>query len=83
MLRQIEEFDETYTSDKAIYWYTRDTFLFRLVNKTLRTQNNFNIIFTLRYYLTDLISELRTAQLDLDETIPYSLTSYRDKRMTI
>lgn len=35
----INEFVGDYTSDKSIYWYTRQTFLYKLVNKALRTED--------------------------------------------
>ncbi|UJR19259.1 hypothetical protein I4U23_022388 [Adineta vaga] len=33
----IEQFKNTYNPDNAIEWYTRDSFLYRLVNKALRS----------------------------------------------
>ncbi|CAF1186448.1 unnamed protein product, partial [Didymodactylos carnosus] len=38
-LNKIQEFEEYYTPDKAIYWYTKDSFLYRLLNKAFRQQN--------------------------------------------
>jgi hypothetical protein len=35
----IEEFENTYTSKTSIWWYTRDSFVYRILNKALRTQN--------------------------------------------
>ena len=35
----MEEFDTQYRADKAIYWYTRETCIYRILNKALRTQN--------------------------------------------
>jgi hypothetical protein len=76
-LRRIEEFESNYTSDKAIYWYTRESFFYRFLNQTLRTRNNFNNIFKLRMILTDLVSGLKTAQLDFDNTTQDPLIVYR------
>ncbi|CAF4674603.1 unnamed protein product, partial [Didymodactylos carnosus] len=36
-LKIISEFDENYISNDAIRWYTRESFLYRLLNKALRT----------------------------------------------
>jgi len=33
------EFDKSYQSNKAIYWYTRETCIYQILNKSLRTQN--------------------------------------------
>ncbi|CAF1115253.1 unnamed protein product [Adineta ricciae] len=37
--RILKEFDKEYTSDKAIYWYTRDASIYKFLNKALRLQN--------------------------------------------
>ena len=39
MIQQIEQFQQTYRSGDAIREYTRDSFLYRIVNHALRTQN--------------------------------------------
>ena len=65
LLKQIEDFKENYTSDKAIYWYTRPTFLHRFINRILRTRKNLNKIFKFRLFLTDLIAGLEIAQLNI------------------
>jgi hypothetical protein len=38
-LRMIEEFRQTYKPEDVIKWYTRETFLYRLLNQALRTEN--------------------------------------------
>ncbi|UJR24678.1 hypothetical protein I4U23_006051 [Adineta vaga] len=35
----MKEFDNEYESEKAIHWYTRETCVYRILNKALRTQN--------------------------------------------
>ncbi|CAF2156044.1 unnamed protein product [Rotaria magnacalcarata] len=39
MLRIIHEFDRDYKPRKALWWYTRDIFIFNVLNKALRLQN--------------------------------------------
>lgn len=56
-LRLIQEFEQSYESHRAIFWYTRDTFLYRLLNKALREQD-INILYSLRYFIKDLHSQL-------------------------
>ncbi|CAF3133097.1 unnamed protein product [Rotaria sp. Silwood2] len=34
----MKEFDKEYTPDKAIHWYTRETCIYKILNKALRTQ---------------------------------------------
>ncbi|CAF1518878.1 unnamed protein product [Adineta ricciae] len=81
-LKKIEEFSTDYTSDKAIRWYTRDSFLYRLLNRTLRTENNLNDIFKLRMFLNDLMSGLKRLQLDFSYNFYYPFTVYRGQLMS-
>ncbi|CAF0981003.1 unnamed protein product [Adineta steineri] len=55
--RKIEEFRNSYTSATAINWYTRDSFLYRLVNKALRflDMEQINVF---RPYIKDLCKQL-------------------------
>ena len=49
----INEFEQTYSSDRSIWWYTRETFLYRLLNKGLRAEN-----IDLLFYLFDLVWQI-------------------------
>ncbi|CAF1685930.1 unnamed protein product, partial [Didymodactylos carnosus] len=57
-LKIISEFDENYISNDAIRWYTRESFLYRLLNKALRTEN-IDIIFKFRFFIVDLYNQLK------------------------
>ncbi|CAF1089465.1 unnamed protein product [Adineta steineri] len=57
ILEQVNKFALTYNSNNAIQWYTRDSFLFRLINKILRSSDA-EMMFKLRYFLTDLYEQL-------------------------
>ncbi|CAF1590320.1 unnamed protein product, partial [Adineta steineri] len=54
-LKKIEEFQNTYTHDKAIEWYTDECFLYKLLNKALRTED-IELLFTFRFFIIDLCS---------------------------
>lgn len=56
-MEQIVEFERTYTLNDAIRWYTRDTFVYRLLNKALRTQNIL-VIFKFRTIIQDIYWQL-------------------------
>lgn len=56
-LAQIDEFERTYQSSEAFYWYTRPTFTYRLVNHALRTENMI-ALYTFRYFISDLCRSL-------------------------
>ena len=53
MQEVINEFAETYSSALAIWWYTRDTFIYPMLNKALRTQD-IAIVIKMGFFLRDL-----------------------------
>ncbi len=57
-LKDIDEFEQTYHSDDAIYWYSRSLFVSRLVNKALRTEA-FDLLYTFRFFIVDLSRNIR------------------------
>lgn len=52
-LRLIDEFEKSYTSEECIRWYTRETFVYKMVNKALRTED-VEQLHTFRFYISDL-----------------------------
>lgn len=56
-LKKISEFEVNYGSKMAVNWYTRDCFLFRLVNRSMRTQNILEI-YKYRCFIHDLHKQL-------------------------
>ncbi|UJR17649.1 hypothetical protein I4U23_004545 [Adineta vaga] len=56
-LTEIAEFEVTYTLDEALSWYTRDSFVYKLLNKALRT-NDIRLILIFRFFIIDLHRQL-------------------------
>ncbi|CAF1212100.1 unnamed protein product [Adineta steineri] len=56
-LKKIKEFQQTYTRDKAIEWYTDECFLYKLLNKALRTED-IDLLFNFRFFIIDLCSAI-------------------------
>ena len=56
-LALISEFEKNYHPDQSIWWYTRPTFLYEILNKALRVQDVF-ILYRLRFYIVDLHRKL-------------------------
>lgn len=56
-LIHINEFAKKYQSTQAARWYTKDSFIHRIVNKVLRT-GNIEHCYLLRFYITDLSEQL-------------------------
>ncbi|CAF1497192.1 unnamed protein product [Adineta ricciae] len=57
-LDKIDEFHRTYSKEHAIRWYTRDSFLFRILNNALRTQD-IDVLYKLGFFITDLHHQLK------------------------
>lgn len=57
----IDEFEQYYKPDQAICWYTRDSFVWRLLNKALRTQN-IDMLFVFHFFIADMQEQLKSLQ---------------------
>ncbi|CAF4475305.1 unnamed protein product [Rotaria sp. Silwood2] len=68
-LANIELFEREYTSDKAIWWYSFDSCLYRLLNKALRYRD-FDLLFALRFFITDLA---RTIEREYEQFLRLSI----------
>ena len=82
-LNHVEEFEEYYTSENAIFWYTRDIFLYRLLNRSLRDRD-IKTLYSLRYYIKDLdlrLKELCNSQSFSSSTSSKEYTVYRGQLM--
>ncbi|CAF1038893.1 unnamed protein product [Adineta steineri] len=84
--KKIDGFEQNYKPEKAIWWYTYDSCIYRLLNRALRTQNT-EIIFKFRFFINDLhnqILELYQQYLESNPSnVNHSLTLYRGQRMKI
>ena len=56
-LENIRKFEQSYTTDSALEWYSRQSFLYRDLNRALRTQN-INLLFVFRFFIRDLAQKL-------------------------
>ena len=77
--QKIEEFRDQYKCENAIYWYTRDCFVYRLINKALRTEN-IDRIFLYRFFIIDLFKQLKRLH-DEQFADKQTLTLYRGQSM--
>ncbi|CAF2433700.1 unnamed protein product [Rotaria sp. Silwood2] len=83
---KINRFEKEYTESNAIWWYTYDCFVYRLLNKALRTQN-IDVIFQFRFFIYDLNNQIKRLYLQyLQDHRPISvhrLTVYRGQHLNI
>ena len=56
---KIQIFKNTYRSENALQWYSRECFFFEVLNKALRTQD-IDILFSLRFFLQDMFEQLKS-----------------------
>jgi len=49
----IDEFEIDYSSENALWWYSRDSFLYGMLNKALRTQD-IDTLFLFRFFIRDI-----------------------------
>ncbi|UJR19425.1 hypothetical protein I4U23_022555 [Adineta vaga] len=61
-LNQLQEFQNDYLPNKVLWWYTRDSFFYKILNKTLRVQN-IEMLVLLRSYISDMYHQLQCYQL--------------------
>jgi len=60
-LEFVREFEKDYRADKALWWYSRDSFLYRMLNKALRVQN-IDLLFLFRFVIGDIYQQLKVYQ---------------------
>ena len=56
-MRIISEFERSYSSDRALWWYTRESFLYKMLVKAFRIQN-IDLLFLLRFVIYDIQHQL-------------------------
>ncbi len=69
------EFEEHYSANDALWWYTRHSFLYRLLNKALRVQN-IDLLFLFRFFIRDIEQQLE------DSKCTSSIHVYRGQLMS-
>lgn len=74
-LAAIEDFSKKYTSDQALHYYTKESFLYRMLNKALQIQN-IDLLYLLRFFIIDIQQQLYNNRY----TLPLKL--YRSQKMT-
>jgi tetratricopeptide (TPR) repeat protein len=75
-LEMIEEFRETYSSDQALWWYSRESFLYKMLNEALRKQD-IDILFLFRFIIRDIYEQLE------DNQYSEAVAVYRGQIMSI
>ncbi|CAF1006823.1 unnamed protein product [Rotaria sordida] len=80
-LEKIEEFSQKYSKEQAVCWYTRDSFLYRILNNALRIQD-IDILFKLGFFITDLYNQLKSLHSEQSKSLLLPSVVYRGQFMT-
>ncbi|CAF5041747.1 unnamed protein product, partial [Rotaria sp. Silwood1] len=85
--KKIDDFEQNYCPKRAFWWYTCDNFVYRLLNKALRTQD-IEILFKFRFFINDLhnqIEQLYHQYLDTHASIinHHHLRVYRGQLLSL
>ncbi|CAF1335203.1 unnamed protein product, partial [Didymodactylos carnosus] len=78
-LKILDELTTEYESSRSLWWYTRESFLYRLLNKALR-QQDINMLYTLRFFIHDLHQQLLLEQKRFTESL---IHVYRGQAMSV
>ncbi|CAF3603234.1 unnamed protein product [Rotaria sp. Silwood1] len=60
-LNILYEFTKTYSSDQALWWYTRETFIYQFLNQALRLQD-IDLLYLFRFFIYDIQKQLELNQ---------------------
>lgn len=60
-LAVLDEYEKSYSPDKALWWYSRDTFLYKILNRALRAEN-VELLVVLGSFIRDIGRALKQHQ---------------------
>lgn len=80
-LNQIEEFDRHYKPDDVIRWYTKQSFVYRLINKALRCED-FEQLHRFRFIVVELSTRLNIEHKEMLRSGEQTLIVYRGVKLS-
>ena len=81
-LQEINEFQRSYRPEEAISWYTKQSFLYKLVNKALRTED-IDQLYVFRFFISDLSKSLIEEHKKFLQSDVETLFVYRGTKLSI
>ena len=81
ILKDINQFIENYHQDECIKWYTRETFVYKMINKALRTED-IDQLYIFRYYIADLSKQIAERCKMMKNADEKKITLYRGVLIT-
>ncbi|CAF1573541.1 unnamed protein product [Rotaria sp. Silwood1] len=80
-LTTIDEFERHYQSIEAIRWYTKQSFIYKLVNKALKSED-IDMLYTFRFFIGDLSESLDREHKKMVLSGERTLTVYRGGKLS-
>ncbi|CAF1643631.1 unnamed protein product [Adineta ricciae] len=80
-LKIVDELEEYYYAPAAIFWYTRDSFLYRVLNRALRCRDD-HVLVTMAFFIHDIYIGLQEKQKELAKESSI-IRVYRGQLMSI
>ncbi|CAF1402628.1 unnamed protein product [Rotaria sp. Silwood1] len=82
-LKILDEFEKEYKPDRAVWWYTRNTFLYSILNRALR-QHNIAVMFLFGFFVQDLYRQVQAEyeRLKLEHLVEPTMNVYRGQIMS-
>ncbi|CAF1556059.1 unnamed protein product, partial [Adineta steineri] len=79
-LEPLHQFEKNYDNHSPIWWYTKESFVYSILNKALRTQDT-EMMIKMAFFLRDLHEEIKYKHSQTSHTT--NLTVYRGQGMNI
>ena len=80
ILKSVDQFERDYRSENAVLWYTKDSFVYRLVNKALRTED-MDQLYKFRFFISDLSEILAREHEKLLSSMEEKIVVYRGAKL--
>ncbi|CAF3510194.1 unnamed protein product [Rotaria socialis] len=78
-LKKLQKFEQQYDPSKVIWWYSKENFIYQLLNDALRTQNT-EIIVRMGFVLRDIHLQIKHLHLEASNCNPFHV--YRGQGMS-
>ncbi|CAF3620755.1 unnamed protein product [Rotaria sp. Silwood1] len=79
-MKLIYDFEQNYQSTDAIRWYSKQSFIYKLINKALRIED-IDLLYAFRFFIADLSENLRCEHEKILLSEEKILTVYRGVKM--
>lgn len=77
----LDEFEQSFIPELSIYWYTRECFLYKMLNKALWTPQS-DVLYKLRYFLRHLYYQILSLAETQRNQLSSSMIVYRGQSMS-